>query len=147
MIPGYHTSSYELDNDYSRLNNLTYNPYDRSHFTNVIGDSITNEDHHNSMWNEISEFLVHCQYKEQKHVQTATQSQLKVFTMNIRSLAKQISHLREEITQYSKYDILCLNETNCVFDKLPNGINDVLLDGFHEPFLQDPIRKSGRGGG
>lgn len=147
MIPGYHTSSYELDNDYSRLNNLTYNPYDRSHFTNTIGDSITNEEHHNSMWNEISEFLVHCKYKEQKHVQTATQSQLKVFSMNIRSLTKQISHLREEITQYSKYDILCLNETNCVFDKLPNGINDVVLDGFHEPFLQDPIRKSGRGGG
>ncbi len=43
--------------------------------------------------------------------------------------------------------MLCLNETNCCFDRLPNGIDDILLDGFHEPLIQAPIRKSGRGGG
>ena len=32
-------------------------------------------------------------------------------------------------------------------NKLPNGINDILLDGFHDPILQEPVRSSGRGGG
>ncbi|MCP4456642.1 MAG: endonuclease/exonuclease/phosphatase family protein, partial [Cytophagales bacterium] len=106
-----------------------------------------NEEHHNSMWSEISEFLVKCQYTQQKHVKTASKSQLKVFTLNVRSLTKNVCYLREQIDQFDKYDILCLNETNCTRDRLPNGINDLILDGFHEPFLQDPIRSSGRGGG
>ena len=30
---------------------------------------------------------------------------------------------------------------------LPNGTDDLLLEGFHEPIVQDPIRESGKGGG
>ncbi len=76
MIPGYHVTMYELNNDFSRLNNLTYNPYERTHFTNLIGDTISNEEHHNSAWSEISEFLTHCQYKQQIHVKKSSTSQL-----------------------------------------------------------------------
>ena len=147
IIPGFHVTTYELYDDYSTLNNLTYNPYHRSHVTNLIGDTITNEEHHNSTWSKISEFLVKCQYKQQKHVQPATPSQLKIFSMNIRSLTKHIEQIRENIGTYEKYDILCLNETNCIFSKLPNGMNDIILEGFYEPFLRDPVRSSGRGGG
>ena len=43
--------------------------------------------------------------------------------------------------------MLCICETNCNVDKLPNGINDILIDGFYEPIVQAPVRKSGRGGG
>ena len=35
----------------------------------------------------------------------------------------------------------------CTFNKLPNGVTDIILENFHEPILQDPIRKTGRGGG
>ncbi len=147
IIPGYHVSTYELHQDYSTLNKLIYNPYERHHFTNQIGEAILNEENHNTAWNEISDILVNCQYKQQKHVKMSTPSQLKIFSMNIRSLSKNISHLRENIDVYSKYDIICLNETNCVFKKLANGMNDLIIEGFHEPLVQDPIRSSGRGGG
>ena len=49
IIPGFNVSTYELHNDYTtRLNNITYNPYDRDHFNNLIRDSIETEEHHNS---------------------------------------------------------------------------------------------------
>ena len=147
LIPGYYTTSYELNNDYSRLNNMLYNPYDRLHFTNQIGELIDNQDQYNEYWSEISNFLIKCQYKQQKHVTTASPNELKVFSLNIRSLVKNIAHLKEEIDTFSKYDILCFNETNCTLEKLPNGITDLLLDHFYEPIVQDPIRKSGLGGG
>ena len=147
MIPGYHSTYYDIYNDYNRLNNITYNPYVRNQRCNLIGDAMTNEEHHNSMWSEISTFLTRCQYKQQKHVQMSTSSQLKTFSMNIRSLFNNIYQLREDIETYNKYDVLCFNETNCALNKLPNGLNDITLDGFHEPILQDPIRSSGRGGG
>ena len=37
---------------------------------------------------------------------------------------------------------MSFNETNCDIDKLPNGINDLILEGFHPPILQKPARKS-----
>ena len=147
IIPGYHCNYYELYNDYKKLNNVKYNPYDRNHCINLIGDVVNNEEHHNSMWNDVSEFLTHCQYKQQKHVQSSTSSQLKTFSMNIRSLIKNIDHLREEIATYSKYDVLLFNETNCVFELLPNGLDDIKLEGFHDPIVQNPIRPTGKGGG
>ena len=157
IIPGYHVNLYELYDDYNRLNNSTYNPYVREHFTNLIGDTISNEEHHNSMWREVSEFLTNCKYQQQKHVKISSPSQLNVFTHNIRSLAKNIEKLRDNIDVYNKYDILAFNETNLRFEKLssgglkfkseklPNGISDILLDNFHEPFLQNPA--SCKGGG
>ena len=126
---------------------MKFNPYSREHHTNLIGDAITNDEHHNSAWNDISEFLTSCHYKQRKHVKSSTDTQLKVFSLNIRSLVKNIDHLRENIATYSKYDVLCFNETNLTLSKLPNGMSDITLDGFHEPLVQDPIRKSGRGGG
>ena len=42
IIPGFHVTTYELYDDYSTLNNFTYNPYHRNHVTNLIGDTITN---------------------------------------------------------------------------------------------------------
>ena len=108
---------------------------------------MANEEHQDSTWSDISAFLTHCQYKQQRNVKRSTSSQLKTFSMNIRSLFKNIDKLREDIEIYDKYDILCFNETNCTLEKLPNGINDVTLNGFHEPYIQNPIRTTGKGGG
>lgn len=91
--------------------------------------------------------LTNCKYQNPKNVHQPGEGELKVFSMNVRSLYKlHISHFREEIFTYSKFDILCFNEANCCVNKLPNGIDDLILDGFHEPFLQEPLRKSGKGG-
>ena len=43
--------------------------------------------------------------------------------------------------------LLLFSETNCVLENLPNGKNDLVLEGFHDPIVQDPIRLSGKGGG
>ena len=140
-------TSYDFNEEYQKLNNLKFDPYNREHHANLIGDAITNEEHLNTAWNDISEFLTSCQYKQQKNVKVSSSNQLKVFTLNIRSLVKNIDYLRENIAVYLNYDVLCFNETNLTFSKLPNGMNDIALDGFHEPIVQDPIRSSGRGGG
>ena len=58
-----------------------------------------------------------------------------------------IEGIKNEIEHYQKFDVLCFNETNCTIEKLPNGMNDILLDGFHDPIIQAPIRTTGRGGG
>ena len=39
------------------------------------------------------------------------------------------------------------NETNCNLDKLANGADDLILDGFHPPIISAPRRKSCKGGG
>ena len=46
---------------------------------------------------------------------------------------------------FDKYDIIALNETNCIVKKLAHGIDDLMLECFHKPFIQKPIRKSGKG--
>ena len=72
-------------------------------------------------------------------------TELKFFSHNIRSLAKNISKLRDDNDLYDKYDILAFNETNLSFEKLANGslkfkseklpigISDLLLQDFHGP--------------
>ena len=144
-IPGYYTTSYELNEDYNRLENLIYNPYDREHFVNMIGDAIVNEEHHNTLWGDVSDFLVKCKYQQPGHVKPPKTNELKIFSSNIRNLIKKIPDLRENIAIYDNFDIIALNETNLIFDKLPNGIQDITLDGFFDPIVQDPI--SNKGGG
>ena len=146
MIPGYNVSIYDLYDSYNSLNNGNFNPYDQQKLVNQIGN-VLDQEIDNEHWSRISEILTNCKYQNPKNVQHSKQGELKVFSVNIRSLTKHISHFREEISTYEKFDVLCFNEANCRIDKLPNGIEDLTLDGFHEPFLQEPVRKSGKGGG
>ena len=147
MIPGFHTTYYELYDDYTSLNNILYNPYNQSHFSNQIGDMLDDAEQNDTLWNETSELLLRCKYKQLNHFQQSRNGELQIFSHNIRSLTKNIHKIRENITTYQKFDLLMFNETNLIFDKLPNGMNDLILDGFHEPIIQTPIRRSGRGGG
>jgi exonuclease III len=147
MIPGFNVYIHELYDTTCTSNNGIHNPYDRSHQTHQIGDMIANEEEHNSVWSEISDLLIKCKYKQPKNTVQSKISELKILSLNIRSLSKNINALKEEIELYQKFDVICLNETNCIIEKLPNGLTDILLDGFHDPIVQAPIRSSGRGGG
>ena len=147
-IPGYNVTSYEINMDYcDRLNNLIFNPYNQAHFSNQIGNAFENEEHESSYWNGVSEILINCKYKQQKNVHISKNNELKIFSLNVQSLGNKVEHFREEIDTYNKYDVLCLSETNINLKNLPNGLNDLALNGFHEPFVQDPMRTSGKGGG
>ena len=58
-----------------------------------------------------------------------------------------IDELRDNIALYKNFDILLFNETNCMTKKLPNGKDDLKLNGFYEPLIQDPFRSTSKGGG
>jgi exonuclease III len=99
------------------------------------------------MWNEVSDFLLKCSYLQPKDVPTAKSNELNVLSLNIRSLYKNLSNIADHVNEYQKYDVLAFNETNCIVEKLPNGINDLIIEGFHPPITQAPARLTGRGGG
>ena len=148
MIPGYHAFSYELfDSLNGRKNDAIHNPYSSEHFTMQIGNMIDTELENNNFWSEISDFLVNCKYMQAKNIKAPSENEFDIFSLNIRSLYGKIGHFRANISQYQKHDILLFNETNTLVEKLPHGINDLLLDGFHEPLIAPPKRSSGKGGG
>ena len=146
IIPGYNVHNHELFDSHNN-NKFIYNPYHSSHFTMQIGEILDSEEESNQVWSEISDFLVKCKYKRPTCTKTSSDTELNIYSKNIRSLTKNITCYSQDIELYQNYDVLCFNETNCIVDKLPNGINDLLLEGFHEPIMQDPIRASGKGGG
>ena len=146
MIPGYHCQNYELT-DNVPLNNLIHNPYSSSNIINQIGDRISAEHENDTMWSDISDFLLKCKYVQIKDFKISRENELNVLSLNIRSLSKNIPTINENITDFQKFDILCFNETNCNLEKLPNGTTDLIIDGFYPPILQAPARKSCKGGG
>lgn len=145
MIPGFHSHSYELMGRVT--SSKTYNPYSRHDLINQIGDAMAADEESTRTWSEISDFLTRSKYVEPKTVNPSKANELKTLSLNIRSLVKCKDFLAEEIEHFQNYDILCFNETNCNVEKLPNGINDLLLEGFHPPILQNPTRKTNKGGG
>ena len=147
MIPGFYVQNYELFGNIHNGGNNIFNPYNHLHTTNLIGDKIASEEEHNSMWNEVSNFLINCKYKQPKDVTAPKHNELNILSLNIRSLVKNISSIIDNATEYQKYDIMCFNETSCNIDKLANGIDDLLIAGFHPPIIQSPVRNTCRGGG
>ena len=147
-IVGYNVHCVDLNEDYGlKSDRVSFNPYSRDSIINDLGDRIDELDHGSTYWNDLSDQLQRCEYKQPLHVKPATFNELKILSLNVRSLHNGIDKFREEIETYSNFDVLSFNETNCTFKKLPNGVTDIILENFHEPILQDPIRKTGRGGG
>jgi exonuclease III len=148
MIPGFSYHHYELYNDSLYKNSSIFNPYDLNFLSNQIGNHLDSEDGHEmNLMQEISEKLHNCNYVQFKDVKQANQNELKIMSLNIRSLKNGMLSLRDNISCYGKFDILCFNETNCDLATLPNGIDDLLLDGFYPPLIQKPYRESNKGGG
>ena len=146
-IPGFRSTSFELLGSSSRTNNQIYNPYDKNYYVNVIGDALDDLKVDNDLWSEISDLLISCKYKQQLHIKPPKTDELRVLSLNIRSLRNKIDIIKEELDVYNNYDVICFCEASIQIEKLPNGISDIILDGFHEPFVLEPVRKSGRGGG
>ena len=147
MIPGFRVHNYELYDNIGIGNTYIFNPYDHTHHANVIGDMIASEEEHNNVWSEISNFLTGCNYKQPKHIPESKINELNMLSLNIRSLNKNIGLISDNICEYQKYDVLSFNETNCNIEKLANGIDDLLLEGFHPPIIQSPARTTNKGGG
>lgn len=146
--PGFECHGYELLDKLPTSNNNTfYNPYHSSHFTQQLGNLLDEELDSGEAWSELSTILQNCKYKEPKEVPEPKADELNILSLNIQSIVSKLTDLHENIDKLLGYDIICLNETNCQISKLPHGKCDLELDGFHEPIVSEPIRKSGRGGG
>ena len=147
MIPGFRANCYELTGDFYCKNSAIFNPYCNHNHINLIGDQISREEENNVLWNEISESLQNCEYKQPKNIKSAKQNELNIFSLNIRSLQKNLANICDNVSEYQKYDLLLFNETNCNADKLANGLDDLMIEGFHPPIVQSPVRSTDRGGG
>ena len=149
-FPCYQSSYYDLSSSNNKIYKAgKFNPFHANHMFNAITlsndtEEITTENDH---FNNLSTKLENCRYKPLENFQTAAPKKLQILSLNIRSLYKNLECIRDNITHYEKFDILCFNETNLKITKCPNGHRDLLLDGFHEPIVSEPSRASGRGGG
>lgn len=150
IIPGYFYEARELIGRYYDPD-IIFNPYDSNLLTNQIHTGHTIDDNDSpddDMFTDlISEHLNNCNYQTPKQTQPAKSDELRILSLNIRSLTKHIDYLKENIDHFGKFDVICLNETSCNTASLANGINDLILEGFHTPLIQNPHRTSNRGGG
>ena len=148
LIPGFNCYHHEL-NDISVKNSAIFNPYSSEHPIMQIGDLIDNAEECNPLWAGVSELLTSCEYKKPCKATNVSSNKhgLDILSLNIRSIYGNIEKLRENIDYFQKFDVICFNETNCIVEKLPNGIHDITLQGFHEPLVKNPIRSTGKGGG
>ena len=147
IIPGYDVNNNELF-CITGNNNARFNPFDSEcdlnnlGFTNVFDNNEEQED-----WSFCSHLLNNCNYIEPSEIKQGRDSEIKIFSLNIRSLKDKIPTIIENIDHFSKFDVLCFNETNCSILKLPFGGRELELASFHPPIIQSPARNSSRGGG
>ena len=147
IIPGYDVNNNELF-CITGNNNARFNPFDSDcdlnnlGFTNVFDYSEEQED-----WSFCSQLLNNCKYLEPSEIKHSRDSEIKIFSLNIRSLKDKMPTIIDNIDHFSKFDVLCFNETNCSILKLPFGGRELELGPFHPPIIQSPARNSSRGGG
>lgn len=146
LIPGYQYDNYQINYSILTNNNIAYDLYHRDAFINLIGDSIDIENEQTNI-TDIADLMQRCNYKLPINIHNTQPNELRILSLNIRSLTKNISILRENIDHFKKFDILCFCETNCDVDNLPNNYNDITLDSFYKPIIQKPYRNSNKGGG
>ena len=145
---GCDTTSRDLYSLYG-INNIVFNPYRKDHESYYIGeiDILDNDNLEHAGWEACSNLLNSCKYYEPQEILASRDNELKVYSLNIRSLYNKISDIRENIAHYSKFDILCFNETNCDPLNLPFSGTELEIENFHQPILQSPARSSNKGGG
>lgn len=126
-----------------------FNPYDPNSDINNIGNyDIDNQQSFEQLsWDSCSNLLNNCKYHEFSDIKTSRSTELKVLSLNIRSINDKIKLIKDDIVNFSKFDILCFNETCCSNESLPFGGDELLLEPFHPPSVQSPARASNRGGG
>ena len=130
-------------------NNLIFDPFSFENDIHNIGMADREEGgFEQQAWSACSSILQQCSYCELSKISSARPYELKILSLNIRSIYSKISTIRDlGLKHYSKFSVLCFNETWCSADSLPFGGTELELEGFHPPIIQRPSRTSGRGGG
>ena len=148
LIPGFNVDTCELLSSKSEHADKLFNPFDRNSDINNVGNMDDEQgDFEHLIWAPCSTILENCKYYEMRKVTPSRASELKIMSLNIRSIKDKITSIRDDISHYSKFDVLCFNETCCSIDLLPFGGKELELEPFHPPTVQSPARASNRGGG
>ena len=149
IFPGFMYSVNELfEHQYDNKNRTKFNPYSTNSFINDIGSSeLFDSIEEQIAWQSVSDNLANCKYEKLSDIKTSRDNELKILSLNVRSLKKALPRLQDIDTHLNKFDILCFNETCCKIDTLPFGKQQLRIDGFNLPIIQEPVRASGRGGG
>ena len=95
MIPGFHAYSYELIGDTYYNNNKMFNPYDGNHFTQLIGEVLGGEEEMNQIFQDVSELLVNCKYKQIGKMDIPSNTELSILSLNVCTLRNKIDIIRE----------------------------------------------------
>ena len=151
IYPGYDLENYfTLTHDPNFSNTAIFNPYDLNDTTSNIGvadsedpEALAEQD----TWAPYSKRLINCKYEQPDLISKNKEGELRTLTLNIRSVTKNISKIRDNMAFYGKFDIICLNEAMCNEDLLPFEGKELMLENFHKPIVQKPARDSNRGGG
>ena len=122
-----------------------FNPYQSDNEIGYVGRDPLEEIPDD--WESPSSILRSCKYRSQSAIKPPKDGELQIFSANIRSLTKNITAIIDNLSFFSRFDIICLNETNCNPANLPFGGQELFLEGFHPPHIQRPSRASDKGGG
>ena len=151
IYPGYDLENYfTLTHDPNFSNTALFNPYDFEDNANNIGVADSEDPEalaEQETWAPYSKRLISCNYEQPDSIGKTKEGELRTLTLNIRSVIKNISQIRDNMAFYSKFDIICLNEAMCNEDLLPFEGKELMLENFHQPIVQKPARDSSRGGG
>ena len=93
IIPGYFSSCREITNTPIK-NDLIFNPYSQKSHINQIGDENRGLEE-NYMCASLSENLNNCQYTQLKNIRPSKGNELKILSMNVRALYKNIHHFND----------------------------------------------------
>ena len=103
IYPGFETTTIELFGQY-QLNDHIFNPFDFSHDINYVGDTSDDENYDYIAWGGCSNLLNNCKYSKPCEIGESRDHELKIFSLNIRSLNSKITELRDNISHYAKFD-------------------------------------------
>lgn len=148
IIPGFNVNVFDLFPNRSHLCDKLFNPFDRNSDINNVGFRDNEEaDYEQIVWAPCSNILKDCKYREFKSISASRDSELKVLSLNVHSLNSKIAKIKDDLKHFSKFDVLCFNETLCSQEELPFAGKELELDAFYSPVIQSPARKSNLGGG
>jgi len=119
-----------------------FNPFNPEHAFNNIGEDSPSD---TELLHTLSQNLKKCKYTTIADL-TAKQNEFNILSLNIRSLKSNFHKLKNIEHTLTKFDAICLQETNIDPITLFNP-QFYDLEGFHSPLLQRPVRDSGKGGG
>ena len=120
-LPGFDADRWELFQNLDEYAHKIFNPFDHNSDIFNLGNIDDDDNSEHTHWSACSDLLNNCNYIELDNVSKSRNSDLKVFSLNIRSIYGKIGDIRDDRKHFLNFDVLCFNETCCNPANLPFG--------------------------